>query len=164
LRHSARRGFNSAQGRLVSIGFGILALLCFGMACVAPHAIGTCPGSKSSFDVHPAYVHWFDGSTIVLFGWLGGIFAQFGWYANLTAVALLFGAIVRRRRFPIAVLVAHTILVAFAVAPIPLAHSEAGAEPVCLGGYGAGFAFWLGWVLFAALAAVAHPDQGGETL
>ena len=88
-----------------------------------------------------------------MFGWLGLFAAQPAWYANLTGLVLCFAAILPARAALRGLVWLHLVLAACAFLPMSLPHNEAGADPVCLAGYGPGFFWWLGWVVLAALAA-----------
>lgn len=135
----------------------IAALAALGGALVPAHALGTCLRGSAWFELHPAGVTWFDTTTVAGFGWLGPLVGQGGWYANLTGFWLAI-AVMRPPRWSVRPLLAgHAMFALWACLPVPLAHNEAFAEPMCLAGYGPGFALWLGWVVLIGVAAWLNP-------
>jgi hypothetical protein len=103
-------------------------------------SIGTCPPGLTA-EYYPDAVHWFENSNVILFGWGGFIFFQFGWFANIFFILALV-CFVQERPVKSWMIVAHCLLLASSFAFVPLGHNEANTEPTCWRGLGTGFWLW----------------------
>ena len=142
---TGRRGTQSKASLVALTAF---AIICMFISIFQKDAIGTC--ISSAYFAEPRYVNWFDQSTVIFLGWGGFMFGQFGWFANITAVLILFNVFSAGHGLRIALMV-HLALILNAILPVPLAHNEGYKERMCLGGYGPGFYFWVFAMLSIAL-------------
>lgn len=131
--------------RTVRIGLAIASLASFAAAYAFP-AIGTCSRDPAGT------INWFGNDTVLVFGWLGILGLQIGWFANLALgralLALIRGSPPTRR-----LLVVHAgtfVVGCLTLQPalgFRLWHNEAWSEPICRLGPG----FWL-WALAHVVA------------
>lgn len=103
------------------------------------HDIATC--SSNAYFSKQAFLIWFDKRTVILWGWGGIIFGQLGWYSNIFYILCPY--YIKHKNMPRFIFLIHIALLLNFMMPIPLAHNEAGASPLCLRSYGAGAALWL---------------------
>ena len=125
------------------------AVACFVLALAYP-SVGTCSNNPADHAVH-----WLDNTMLALFGWLGVLAGQFGWYANITLFCIAMIVIFGRQPF-YALLIAHAaLLVLGTISLVPgvgidIPVNEAFSEPICRLGAG----FWL-WFMANVIGLIA---------
>ena len=138
-------------GRTVGPGGAIVLALAWSMIIIAQltPSLAVCGASS---------VEWLDTSMPARAGWFGPVTGVFGWYANLTFLALSF-TIARGRRPQTWIALLQIALTVSALLPMRLpVGNELLPLPVC--GRGVGFWLWLGAQLSLAGFAIVRARGG----